>query len=282
MTAWLRRLRDSSKPALVCGILNVTPDSFSDGGRYLDTAAAVDRGIALAAEGCDVIDIGGESTRPGAKPPPVTEELARVVPVVQRLARELPDTTLSIDTSRPGVMRAAVDHGASLINDVRALRVPGALEAAADLGAMVCLMHMRGEPRTMQTNIVYADVVSDVRTFLQLRRSETVDAGLDPAKILVDPGFGFGKSYEQNMALLHRLPEVVALGSPVMVGMSRKALAGQISGRAVGERMPTSIVLAALAVERGARIVRVHDVAATRDAVAVVHALQSHVRERGS
>ena len=276
-TAWLRRLRDPSKPALVCGILNVTPDSFSDGGRYADPSAAIRRGIALANHGCDLIDVGGESTRPGAVAPSPSEELARVVPVIKRLARELPGTAISVDTSQPEVMRAAVDSGAVLINDVRALRMPGALKAAGQLGAAVCLMHMRGEPSTMQIGVHYDDVVADVRAFLQERRSRAVDAGVDPSMILLDPGFGFGKTYNHNMTLLQRLPDLVALGAPLMVGLSRKAMAGHITGRGVSERMPASIVLAALAVERGARVVRVHDVGATCDAVAVVHALHSHV-----
>lgn len=274
---WLRRLRDPSKAALVCGILNVTPDSFSDGGRYFDASAAVRRGIALANQGCDLIDVGGESTRPGAVPPPPSDELARVIPVIRRLAAELPGVVISVDTSQPEVMRAAVDSGAALINDVRALRVPGALKAAGELGVAVCLMHMRGEPTTMQISVDYEDVVTEVRGFLLKRRSDAVEAGVDPSMILLDPGFGFGKTFDHNMTLLQRLPDLVALGGPLMVGMSRKAMAGHITGRVVSERMPASIVLAALAVERGARVVRVHDVGATRDAVAVVHALQNHV-----
>lgn len=276
-TAWLRRLRDPSTPALVCGILNVTPDSFSDGGCYAEPSVAIRRGIALAEQGCDLIDVGGESTRPGAVAPAPSEELTRVIPVIRRLAHELPGTAISVDTSQPEVMRAAVDSGAVLINDVRALRVPGALEAAGELGAAVCLMHMRGEPTTMQTGVYYADVVADVQAFLQDRRSRAVDAGVDPSMILLDPGFGFGKTHAHNMTLLQRLPELSTLGAPLMVGLSRKSIAGHITGRVVSRRMPASIVLAALAAERGARVVRVHDVGATRDAVAVVHALHSHI-----
>jgi dihydropteroate synthase len=257
---------------LVCGILNVTPDSFSDGGRFADLERAVAHGCSLAAEGADLIDIGGESTRPGARPPTLAEELDRVVPVVEALARQIP-VPLSVDTSRPEVMRAAVTAGAGMINDVRALRSPGALEAAAELGVPVCLMHMQRSPDTMQVDPRYEDVVAEVCAFLSERKGACLAAGIRPEHIVVDPGFGFGKTLPHNVALLASLGGLISLGVPIMVGLSRKSMLGQLTGRAVGDRLPASLAAAVLAVQRGATVLRVHDVAATRDVLAILGAV---------
>ena len=256
----------------VCGILNVTPDSFSDGGLFNGLERAVQHGCRLAADGADLIDIGGESTRPGSRPPTLAEELDRVIPVVEALVRRVP-VPLSVDTSRPDVMRAAVAAGASMINDVRALRSPGALEAAADCGVPVCLMHMQGSPETMQQSPDYRDVVPEVRTFLAERKRACLDAGIRPDHLLVDPGFGFGKTLSHNLALLASLGRLGSLGVPIMVGVSRKAMLGQLTGRAVGDRLPASLAAAVIAAQRGASVLRVHDVAATRDALAVLEAV---------
>ncbi|SNR50651.1 dihydropteroate synthase [Blastococcus mobilis] len=257
---------------LVCGILNVTPDSFSDGGRFDSFDRAVEHGRALAADGADLIDVGGESTRPGARPPTLAEELDRVIPVVDALVRRIP-VPLSVDTSRPEVMRAAVAAGASMINDVRALRSPGALEAAAELGVPVCLMHMRRSPETMQQDPRYKDVVAEVRNFLAERMGACLDAGIRPEHLLVDPGFGFGKTLAHNVALLASLDSLTSLGVPIMVGLSRKSMLGQLTGRAVADRLPGSLAAALLAAQRGAAILRVHDVAATRDVLAILDAV---------
>jgi dihydropteroate synthase len=257
---------------LVCGILNVTPDSFSDGGRFDSLAAAGEHGCTLAAEGADLIDIGGESTRPGSHPPTLAEELDRVVPVVEALVRRVP-VPLSVDTSRPEVMRAAVAAGASMINDVRALRSPGALEAAAEAGVPVCLMHMQRSPETMQQEPRYQDVVQEVRSFLAERKRACLDAGIRPENLVVDPGFGFGKTLAHNVALLASLGRLGSLGAPIMVGLSRKSMLGQLTGRAVGDRLPGSLAAAVLAAQRGAAVLRVHDVAATRDVLAVLEAV---------
>ncbi|GHF19350.1 dihydropteroate synthase [Amycolatopsis deserti] len=257
---------------LVCGIVNVTPDSFSDGGAFHDHGAAVAHGERLVAEGADLLDVGGESTRPGAHPPTLDEELDRVVPVIAGLARAV-DVPISVDTSRPEVMRAAVDAGAVMINDVRALRHPGALRAAAELGVPVCLTHMLRPPHLMQRDPRYTDVVAQVRDFLRARIEACLAAGIPVAHLIADPGFGFGKTLEHNLALLGALPEFRALGVPLMVGLSRKAMLGQLTGRPVGQRAVASMTAAVLAAERGAKIVRVHDVAATRDGLAVLEAL---------
>jgi dihydropteroate synthase len=263
---------NSARP-LVCGILNVTPDSFSDGGRFFDHDRAVAHGFDLACQGADPIDVGGESTRPGAQAPTVAEELDRVVPVVERLVR-VTGVPLSVDTSRPEVMRAAVRAGASMINDVRALRVPGALAAAAELGVPVCLMHMQGEPATMQRSPRYGDVVVEVRSFLAERLSAAQAAGVSSDVMVVDPGFGFGKTLAHNVALLHGLRELATLGARLMVGVSRKGMVGAVTGRPVEQRLAGSISTAVLAVQRGARLLRVHDVGATRDALAVLAAVE--------
>ncbi|MGY1712282.1 dihydropteroate synthase [Geodermatophilus sp. SYSU D00758] len=267
----LGRVLRAGRP-LVCGILNVTPDSFSDGGLFDSLERAVEHGRGLAAEGADLIDIGGESTRPGSRPPTLAEELDRVVPVVEVLARQVP-VPLSVDTSRPEVMRAAVAAGASMVNDVRALQRPGALEAAAQLGVPVCLVHMQRSPETMQEDPRYRDVVTDVRAFLAGRIGACLDAGVRPEHVVVDPGFGFGKTLSHNVALLASLDAFTGLGVPVMVGLSRKSMLGQLTGRTVGDRLPGSLAAALAAVQRGASVLRVHDVAATRDVLTVLDAL---------
>ena len=261
----------------VMGVLNVTPDSFSDGGQLyragrIDLDGVLGRAEGMVEAGAAVLDIGGESTRPGAAPVPEAEELDRVVPVVAALARRI-DVMLSVDTSTPAVMRAAADAGAHLINDVRALTRPGALATAAATGLPVCLMHMQGSPETMQTAPRYRDVVAEVETFLAGRVEVALEAGIDAGAIVLDPGFGFGKTVEHNLALLAGLPRLMALGYPLLVGLSRKSLIAKLLGRAVDERLPASLALAVLAAERGARIVRAHDVAETADALAMVAVL---------
>jgi dihydropteroate synthase len=252
----------------IAGVLNVTPDSFSDGGRWTDPGQAVEHALRLIEEGADLIDVGGESTRPGAEPVPAAEEIARVVPVIAAL-RERTSVPISIDTSKPEVMRAAVEAGAGLINDVAALRGDGALDAAAALGVPVCLMHMRGEPRTMQAAPEYDDVVGEVHRFLAERLFACQMAGIDKKRILVDPGFGFGKTLEHNLALLRDLERFAEL-APVYVGLSRKTMIGALTGRDdPAARAAGSAAAALIAVQRGALLVRVHDVAVTRDALAV-------------
>jgi dihydropteroate synthase len=257
----------------VVGILNVTPDSFSDGGAYADTDAAVAHGLAMAEQGADMLDVGGESTRPGAAEVPVEEELRRVIPVIEQLAARstLP---IAIDTSKPQVMRAAVAAGAGMVNDVYALRREGALDAVAELRVPVCLMHMQGEPRSMQDDPHYDDVVGEVHRFLTDRLFACELAGIDKRRVLVDPGFGFGKTLEHNLALLRAPERFAELGAGVYVGLSRKAMIGTLTGRAAGAaRAAGSAAAALVAVQRGARMVRVHDVAATVDALAVWRAI---------
>jgi dihydropteroate synthase len=258
--------------ARVMGVVNVTPDSFSDGGAHADTGAAVAHALRLAEEGADLLDVGGESTRPGAGEVPLEEELRRVVPVIERLAREcaLP---ISVDTSKPEVMRAAVAAGAGMINDPYALRRDGALEAAAALGVPVCLMHMQGTPRDMQEAPHYEDVVAEVHGFFAQRLFACEMAGIAKKKLLVDPGFGFGKSLEHNLLLLRQLARFAELGVPVLAGLSRKGMIGQLTGRGVEARVHGSVAAALLAVQNGAMLVRVHDVAATVDALAVWRAV---------
>ena len=257
----------------VCGIVNVTPDSFSDGGAYIDPQAAIAHGLALVAQGADLLDIGGESTRPGAQAVSADEECARVVPIIEALAQRT-TVPISIDTSKPVVMRAAVAAGAGLINDVRALREPGALDAAAELtDAAIVLMHMQGEPRTMQESPHYDEVVADVKRFLADRVFACELAGIAKKRLAVDPGFGFGKNLEHNLALLKALREFTLLGVPLLVGLSRKSMLGALTGRDVpADRVHASVAAALIAVQRGAQIVRVHDVAATVDALAVWNA----------
>lgn len=266
------RVLDLTHPQ-VMGILNVTPDSFSDGGRFAARDAALRHAAEMVAAGATLIDVGGESTRPGARPVSAVEELERVAPVVEAIAAEL-DVIISLDTSTPAVMREGARLGAGLINDVRALRRDGALEAAADSGLAVCLMHMLGEPGNMQEDPRYTDVVFEVREFLAGRMAACVAAGISVEKIVLDPGFGFAKSLAHNLSLFRRLEALHELGCPLLVGVSRKSMIGQALGREVHERLAGGLALAALAVSKGASIVRVHDVAETVDAVRMVAAVQ--------
>lgn len=261
----------------VMGVLNVTPDSFSDGGRFMRPEAALDHALAMVEAGADVIDVGGESTRPGARPVSTAEQLGRVIPVIERIAPRV-DARISIDTSDPEVMRAAVAAGAAMINDIRALRVPGALAAAAALDVPVVLMHMRGEPETMQSEPDYHDVVGEVAAFLRERMAAAMCAGIPREHLMIDPGFGFGKRLEHNLALLANLSSFADLGVPVLVGLSRKSMLGAITGAGVGERLPEGLAAAVLAVERGAAMVRTHEVGATVAALRLVRA----VRQAGS
>lgn len=268
------RTLELSQPR-VMGIVNVTPDSFSDGGRYLLHEQAIAHALQLVAEGAAIVDIGGESTRPGAAAVSVEEELARIIPVIEQLRRHS-DVVISIDTSKPQVMQAAVAAGAELINDVWALRQPGALEAAVASKAAVCLMHMQGEPRTMQQQPRYQDVVAEVLLFLQQQIARCQPL-MDRARILLDPGFGFGKGVEHNFALLRALPQLQALQLPVLAGLSRKSMLGAVTGRASDARLAASVAAATLALAGGASILRVHDVAATVDAVAVFQAMHKEI-----
>ncbi|MCK9489921.1 MAG: dihydropteroate synthase [Xanthomonadales bacterium] len=257
----------------IMAVVNVTPDSFSDGGRYFDPQRAIAHGLAQAAAGADVLDIGGESTRPGADPVSVQEELRRVIPVIQALAGQT-RCVISVDTSKPEVMRQAVAAGAGLVNDVRALAAEDALATMAGLDAAVCLMHMQGEPGTMQAEPHYDDVVAQVHRFLAERMLACAMAGIDRRRILIDPGFGFGKTLEHNLTLLAGLQRFADLDAPLLAGLSRKRMIGELTGQqAPAERVAGSVAAALLAVERGAAIIRVHDVAASRDALAVQHAL---------
>ncbi|HUQ09950.1 MAG TPA: dihydropteroate synthase [Steroidobacteraceae bacterium] len=258
---------------VVMGVLNVTPDSFSDGGRFGNRDTALAQARRMIEEGARIIDVGGESTRPGALAASLEEELARVIPVIEAVRRES-SVFISVDTSKPEVMRAAVAAGADIINDVRALQEPGAIEAAAATRAGVCLMHMKGEPRTMQDDPSYSDVLAEVRDFLISRIRAAHEAGIDRERITIDPGFGFGKRARHNLALLKRLAELAPLHAPVLVGLSRKSMLATITGRPVAERVAGSVALAAIAVLNGARIVRAHDVAPTVDAVRVAAAIE--------
>ncbi len=257
---------------LIMGVVNVTPDSFSDGGRFLGADAAIAHGNELAQQGADILDIGGESTRPGALPVPVAQELERVLPVFEGL-RGL-DLPLSVDTYKPAVMRAALAAGASMINDINALQSDGALEAIAASDCAVCLMHKQGDPQTMQQDPRYDDVVGEVREFLARRVAACEAAGVSRNRIVVDPGFGFGKRSVHNLALLRNLRELADLGLPVLVGLSRKSTLGKITNQPVEHRTIASVTAALLAVQRGAAIVRVHDVAQTRDALRILGAVE--------
>ncbi len=254
------------------GILNVTPDSFYDGGRHFDLAQALERGRQMTADGADIIDVGGESTRPGASEVPEAEELRRVLPLIETLAAD--GIAVSIDTRKPAVMRAAIAAGAAMVNDVAALMAPGALEAVAATDAGVCLMHMRGEPQTMQMAPEYIDVGSEVRDFLVARARVCENAGIAHDRIVIDPGFGFGKTLAHNLELLRALPGLVATGYPVLVGLSRKSSLGKMIGRPDGDRLAASLAAALAAVARGASLVRVHDVQETVDALKVWVAIQ--------
>lgn len=257
---------------LMMGVVNVTPDSFSDGGRYLAPDAAVAHANRLIEEGADILDVGGESSRPGAAPVPVDEELERVLPVLDALRDAA--VPVSIDTVKPEVMRAALERGASMVNDINALRTPGAAAAVAASSAAVCLMHMQGEPRTMQVEPCYVDVVAEVKAYLAERAAAAEAAGIARTRIVLDPGFGFGKTVAHNLTLLRELERLAELGYPLMAGLSQKSTLGALTGRAAGERTSASVAAALLAVQHGARIVRVHDVAATRDALAILAAVE--------
>ena len=262
------RQLDLSEP-LIMGIVNVTPDSFSDGGRYAGTQEAIAHGLELLEEGADILDIGGESTRPGAAEVTEQEELERVIPVVEALAKT--GAVISVDTSKAGVIREAVNAGAHIINDVRALQEPGALEAAAQTNAGICLMHMQGTPATMQKNIAYSDLLQEVERFLLDRAQCAQSAGIARERICLDYGFGFGKTVDQNFELLANTDYFARLPYPILVGLSRKSSLGAVVGRDVSDRLIASVTGALIAAQRGAGIVRVHDVAATRDAFKIWH-----------
>lgn len=271
---------DLSSPNIM-GILNITPDSFSDGGSYLQAGRVsldlvLKRAESMLAEGADILDVGGESTRPGAAIVSAQEELDRVIPVVEALVEKL-GALVSVDSSTASVIRESAQKGAGIINDVRALTRDGAMAAAAETGLPVCLMHMQGQPQTMQQAPQYDDVVAEVSAFLQQRIAACLAAGISAQRILIDPGFGFGKTLAHNLALLARLPELAALNAPILVGLSRKSLLGQLLNRDVNERLAGSLALALAAAERGAAIIRVHDVASTKDVLAVYSALKNTI-----
>lgn len=276
------RVLDLSQ-AHVMGILNITPDSFSDGG-LLHTAGRPDRDKALSlaekmlADGASIIDVGGESTRPGASKVTLQEELDRVLPIIEAISESL-DVIISVDTSRPELMRAAASAGAGLLNDVRALSYEGAVEAARDSGLPVCLMHMQGQPDTMQAAPRYDNVVEEVRDWLQCRAQYCIEQGIPASQIILDPGFGFGKSAEHNLMLLNRLPQLLVSGFPVLVGLSRKSLIGKVLGREIGQRLAGSLALASIAALKGASIIRVHDVAETCDVIRLCEAVQGEALE---
>jgi dihydropteroate synthase len=267
------RTLDLTAP-VVMGVVNVTPDSFSDGGRHAGVDAALARARAMVEEGAAIVDVGGESTRPGAGAVAEDLELERVLPVIGRIRQEL-DCIVSIDTTKPGVMRAACAAGAELINDVMALRTPDALAAARGTGAAVCLMHMQGEPRTMQQAPAYGDVVGEVGGFLRERVAACVAAGIAAEQLVIDPGFGFGKALEHNLRLLAAIDTIAAIGPPVLVGLSRKSMFGSLTGQPVDARLAAGLAAAVLAVWQGARIVRTHDVRATMDALKVTAAVRA-------
>ncbi|HZL54983.1 MAG TPA: dihydropteroate synthase [Solirubrobacteraceae bacterium] len=256
----------------VMGILNVTPDSFSDGGHYLDASAAIEHGLAMAADGADIIDVGGESTRPGSEPVSAGEELERVVPVIEGLLAARAGAAISIDTSKLEVAAAALDAGASFVNDVTALRAPGMAELVAARGAECCLVHMRGDPLTMQDDPRYRDVVGEVAAFLREREAAAVAAGVARERILVDPGIGFGKTVEHNLELLDRLGELEGIGHGILIGTSRKSFLGALAGERKRDRLAGTIATNVIALLRGASVFRVHDVAAVRDALDVAAA----------
>ncbi|MBA4287069.1 MAG: dihydropteroate synthase [Xanthomonadaceae bacterium] len=267
------RQLDVSEP-VVMGVLNVTPDSFSDGGRHVDVSRAIDVALRMIDEGATIIDVGGESTRPGATPVSAEEECRRVLPVIEAL-RLRSNCIISIDTMKPDVMREACRAGASIINDVNALRSDQALTAAMESGAAVCLMHMQGEPQTMQHSPSYSAVVDEVIGFLRERIAACVTCGIPESRLLIDPGFGFGKRLVDNLDLLACLPALATLGRPILVGMSRKGMLGQLTGRAVDDRLAAGTAVAAIAALHGAKIVRTHDVAATLDAIKVGYAIRA-------
>lgn len=265
---------DLSHPR-VMGIVNVTPDSFSDGGKYSSTNLAVEYGLQLIAEGADILDIGGESTRPGATPVSLAEELDRVIPVLEALSA-VTTVPLSIDTYKPEVMRAAIEAGADIVNDIRALQEDGAFEIVANSNAGVCLMHMQGIPQTMQLNPAYTDVVAEVKQFLVDRLVAALAHGIAKERILLDPGFGFGKTTEHNIALIQHLDDLAEVGLPLLVGLSRKSVLGQISGGDGQQRLHASIAASVVSAMKGAKILRVHDVKATVDALKIVTAVMAN------
>ncbi|MCY1420751.1 Dihydropteroate synthase [compost metagenome] len=271
------RVLDLTRPH-VMGILNVTPDSFSDGGRFNQLDIALRHAAEMVEAGATLIDIGGESTRPGARPVSPTEELERVAPVVEAIAREL-DVVISVDTSTPSVMRESARLGAGLINDVRSLQRDGALDAAVDTGLPVCLMHMRGEPGSMQDDPRYPDIFTEVHDFLLQRMRVCAEAGIPRERIVLDPGFGFAKTQMHNLSLFRQMERLLQLGCPLLVGVSRKSMVGRALGREVGERLYGSLALAALAVAKGASIIRVHDVAETVDVVRMIDAVEKSREE---
>lgn len=254
------------------GIVNTTPDSFSDGGCCLDAQSAIRHALQLREEGADILDVGGESTRPGAAPVPAEEEISRVVPVIKALARQ--GCVVSVDTKKPEVMQAALDVGAVMVNDVMALQAPGALEVVAAFDAAVCLMHMHGDPQTMQQDPSYASVVEDVLWFLKVRVQVCEAAGIPRTRLLIDPGFGFGKTLQHNLDLLKHLDRLLELDVPVLAGMSRKSMLGQLTGRGIDQREFAGVAAHLIAVTRGARVLRVHHVAAMRDALAIWNAVE--------
>jgi len=254
------------------GIVNTTPDSFSDGGRCLDARSAIQHALRLREEGADILDVGGESTRPGAALVSAVEETRRVLPVIEALARQ--GCVVSVDTKKPEVMRAALDVGAVMVNDVMALQAPGALEAVAASDAAVCLMHMQGDPQTMQQAPSYANVVEDVLSFLQGRVQACEVAGIPRARLIIDPGFGFGKTLQHNLDMLKHLDRLLELGVPVLAGLSRKSMLGQLTGRGIDQREFAGVAAHLIAVARGARVLRVHHVAAMRDALAIWNAVE--------
>jgi len=253
------------------GVVNITPDSFSDGGKFLARDDAIAQARRLAQEGADIIDLGGESTRPGAAPVSESEELARVIPVLEKIA----ELCVSVDTRRPAVMRAALQAGASMVNDVQALQAPGAIEAVRESNCAVCLMHMKGEPATMQREPHYDDVVREVKKFLSARLRAAESAGIARERLVVDPGFGFGKTAEHNLTLLAHLEEFRDVGAPLLAGLSRKSTLGKLTGRPAAERLAGSLTMALLALQGGATILRVHDVKETRDVIAVWQAVRA-------
>jgi dihydropteroate synthase len=268
-----KRVLDLTRPA-VMGVLNITDNSFSDGGRYRSRDAALAHGIAMVEAGARIIDVGGESTRPGADPVPLQEELDRVLPVIEALAARV-DAVVSVDSMKHEVMTAAVAAGAGMVNDVQALRTPGALEAVAATQAAVCLMHMQGTPRTMQQDPRYDDVVAEVDVFLRQRAQACLAAGIDATRIVLDPGFGFGKTMEHNLQLLAGLPRITAGAFPVLIGLSRKSMLGRLTGQPVEQRLAGSLALHGIGTLLGARIIRAHDVRETVDAVAVAWAVRA-------
>ncbi len=259
----------------VMGIVNVTPDSFSDGGRYISTNKAIEHALHVVDEGANILDIGGESTRPGATPVGLDEELSRVIPVIEGLVRVV-KIPLSIDTYKPQVMQAAIAAGVSIVNDIKALQEPNALEVMSMSDVGVCLMHMQGNPQTMQTAPQYDDVISDVKTFLMARLQAAIAAGIDKKRILLDPGFGFGKRTAHNITLLKQLASISDIGLPLLVGLSRKSVLGQVLGDNQTDRVSASIAASVIAVINGANVLRVHDVKATVDALRIVMAIQSN------